>query len=332
MAKCYRFDKKTWDNVLVALTGKYRLYAPLHKGETLDYALIDPDDIPLIAYNEPKPATPLKTFLLPVRENVVKSGKPPPSLIMGIPACDLAALDLLDAFYLHEDYTDRHYAERRKASILIGGDCYRTETTCHCASYGLNPFPEVNHDVTVNLENDSIFLEHHSKKGEKLVQSILEMAPFRSLEDGVPTELKDRRQQAKTQLEKANQDLPNYQETSNAVANAEETVWKRYSRTCVSCGACAAICPTCTCFLLIDRPGFEKIRQLDACQYPGFERMAGGEDPLKRMDERFGNRYFCKYKYRPEKHSSLACTGCGRCIDSCIGKINKNELIIEMSR
>jgi ferredoxin len=55
-----------------------------------------------------------------------------------------------------------------------------------------------------------------------------------------------------------------------------------YSADCVSCGACAAICPTCTCFLLIDRPDFEKIRQLDACQYPGFERVAAGEDPSGR--------------------------------------------------
>ena len=40
------------------------------------------------------------------------------------------------------------------------------------------------------------------------------------------------------------------------------------------------ICPTCTCFLLIDKPGFEKVKQMDACQYPGFERVAGGEDAL----------------------------------------------------
>ena len=32
----------------------------------------------------------------------------------------------------------------------------------------------------------------------------------------------------------------------------------------------------------------------------------------------------------PEKFSSLACTGCGRCIDACIGKINKNEIFMEL--
>ena len=33
-------------------------------------------------------------------------------------------------------------------------------------------------------------------------------------------------------------------------------------------------------FSLIDKPGFEKVKQMDACQYPGFERVAGGEDAL----------------------------------------------------
>ncbi|MCK4989202.1 MAG: 4Fe-4S dicluster domain-containing protein, partial [Bacteroidales bacterium] len=96
-------------------------------------------------------------------------------------------------------------------------------------------------------------------------------------------------------------------------------------------GACSAICPTCSCFLLIDRPGFEKIRQLDTCQYPGFERVAGGEDSLGHLKDRFRNRYMCKYVWKPLKYELKACTGCGRCIEACIGQINKNELFMELA-
>jgi ferredoxin len=28
----------------------------------------------------------------------------------------------------------------------------------------------------------------------------------------------------------------------------------------------------------------------------------------------------------------MACTGCGRCIEACIGKINKNELFMELTQ
>jgi ferredoxin len=87
------------------------------------------------------------------------------------------------------------------------------------------------------------------------------------------------------------------------------------------------ICPSCNCFLLLDRKPFEKVRNWDACQYPSFERVAGGEDPLKRHWVRFQNRYLCKFLFKPERFGLLACTGCGRCIDACIGKINKNEVV-----
>jgi len=70
---------------------------------------------------------------------------------------------------------------------------------------------------------------------------------------------------------------------------------------------------------------------MDACQYPGFERVAGGEDALHDISIRFRNRYMCKYVWKPEKYKSLACTGCGRCIEACIGKINKNELFTELA-
>jgi len=124
--------------------------------------------------------------------------------------------------------------------------------------------------------------------------------------------------------------MPGTEKTGTKIRESGKEIWKKYSSKCVSCGACSAICPTCTCFLLIDRPGFEKVKQLDTCQYPAFERVAGGEDPLKELSIRFKNRYMCKYVWKPERLNAIACTGCGRCIEACISKINKNELIMEL--
>jgi ferredoxin len=39
----------------------------------------------------------------------------------------------------------------------------------------------------------------------------------------------------------------------------------------------------------------------------------------------------CKYVWKPQKFGSIACTGCGRCIEACLGKINKNELFNELA-
>jgi ferredoxin len=133
-------------------------------------------------------------------------------------------------------------------------------------------------------------------------------------------------------LESANKDLPDYETTGKLIKEGKTIIWEKHSVRCVSCGACTTACPTCTCFLLIDKPGFEKVKQLDTCQYPGFERVAGGEDSLHDLHVRFRNRYMCKYVWKPEKFKSLACTGCGRCIEGCIGKINKNEIFRELAK
>ncbi|MDR4988913.1 MAG: 4Fe-4S dicluster domain-containing protein [Bacteroidales bacterium] len=329
----YQLGKDAWDKALSDLLGSYMIYAPLLIGNHQDYELLDKELVKHIVYNAPRPSTPLKSFFLPVKENVVAENTvDTPVIILGIPGCDLSALDLLDAFFLDEEYPDNYYAKRRRLAVLIGTDCHASHGSCHCSSYGLKPYPEKNHDISLAVVNGGVYLTVITKKGEKLLEFIKKAVAVNVLEGGLPDEITEIRNQVKQEVETNNKRLPNYQETTHAVKNAVHSKWTYYSEKCVSCGACAAICPTCTCFLLIDRPGFEKVRQLDACQYPGFERMAGGEDPLKRLVDRFRNRYLCKYKYRPEKYEAIACTGCGRCIETCIAKIDKNELLVELTK
>lgn len=333
MASYYQLEKTAWDKALISLLGSFRVFAPILRGKTLDYELIKEEHIPHIVYNTPKPVVPLKTFFLPVKENVVvETEAEKPVIILGVPACDLSALDLLDKFYMAEVYHDPFYEKRRKQTVLIGSDCHSTNKHCHCTSYGLNPYPENNQDISISMLNGHAIISAFSVKGEDLLARITVMDPAAHTFEELPGGLSEIRSKVKRELEKANRLLPNYQETTDAVINSDRAIWEKYAKACVSCGACATICPTCTCFLLIDRPGFEKVRQLDACQYPGFERTAGGEDPLKKLEYRFKNRYMCKYLYRPQKFDAIACTGCGRCIEACIAKINKNELLVELTK
>jgi sulfhydrogenase subunit beta (sulfur reductase) len=138
------------------------------------------------------------------------------------------------------------------------------------------------------------------------------------------------REKTIAELAARNDMLPGIEKSGKKIVESGLEIWKKYSSKCVSCGACSAICPTCSCFLLIDKPSFEKVKQQDTCQYPAFERVAGGEDPLKELTVRFKNRYMCKYVWKPERFHAIACTGCGRCIEACIAKISKNELIMEL--
>ncbi len=320
-----------WLKALQKLSESYRVYAPVNNSASIDYEIIGDKNINDIIYNTPKPVTPLKTFFLPVKENVVINKKiHKKNIIMGIPSCDLAGVGLLDEIYLDKDFIDPFYKDIRENTILIGTDCFGKQEHCHCTAYGINPYPEKNSDLSLISLNGAILIFVNTNKGAEIAAKIKEKGSVQEINSENTKAVQSKREAVKKELKKKFNKLPAYEETGRLIVKSKDAIWEKYAKTCVSCGACATICPTCTCFLLIDRPDFEKVRQLDACQYPGFERIAAGEDPLKRKFVRFRNRYLCKYVWKPEKFESMACTGCGRCIESCIGSINKNELFTEL--
>jgi ferredoxin len=107
-------------------------------------------------------------------------------------------------------------------------------------------------------------------------------------------------------------------------------VWEEESSSCVGCGACTNICPTCYCLILNEEGGdgdFVKVRSYDSCQWQGYARVAGGASPRPRMKQRFRNRYLCKFLYLPSNFGTLGCTGCGRCTEACPGQIDFRAVV-----
>ena len=321
--------KEEWDKTLAQLLSSHDVFASVSHEFGQDYELIKSSDISRITYNKPKPVTSLKNFFLPVKENVTaERGAEKPRIIIGIPNCDIEGLLLLDEIYLDKDFNDPFYRNRRENTLLIASDCFGIQKHCHCLSYGIRPWSSGIADLAVINMDGKVILRIITDKGEDFIKTIPAAS---NLEDkNILSALEKEHSSTEALLTEANKGLPDYQKTGKIVAEAKKKIWEKYSARCVSCGACATICPTCTCFLLIDKPGFEKVKQLDACQYPGFERVAGGEDGLFELHNRFRNRYMCKYVWKPQKFKPFACTGCGRCIEACIGKINKNELFMEL--
>ncbi len=323
--------KHEWDEKLHQLLSSFDLYAPVENDFSCDYVMLDADTVPEIIYNKPKPVTPLKKFFLPVKENVTAGTNGiHPVVILGAPNCDVMALAFLDQIYLDKEYYDPAYGARRDRTTIISSDCLAIQEHCHCTSYGIEPTGNEHSDLSMALLDDQVILTIFNKKGESFLEKlglVVTVEPEKQLLEA----LHNKQQEVKQLLAKQNGKLPDYEATGKLVNTSGDIIWKKYAADCVSCGACSAICPTCSCFLLIDKPGFQKIRQLDTCQYPGFERVAGGEDALGQLPDRFRNRYMCKYVWKPQKYDLKACTGCGRCIETCIGQINKNELFMELS-
>ena len=328
----FNIDRADWDKTLEQIVVSYDVFASVKNESGQDYEYLNTRIIRDIAYNTAKPSTPLKHFFLPVRENVSdfpETGRE--RVILGVPNCDMEGLHLLDEIYLDKDFPDPFYRVKREHTLFISFDCLEVQEHCHCISYGVKPWASENGDLSVALLDNEILLTVISAKGAKFWAKFQPPHKNHPHGKGLLKVLDKKREDTIQMIKTRHSGLPDYRETGKLVQNAGEAIWKKYASRCVSCGACSTICPTCSCFLLTDKPGFEKVRQLDACQYPGFERVAGGEDALRRLHNRFKNRYMCKYVWKPEKFSSVACTGCGRCIEACIGKISKNELFMELT-
>ncbi|MBN2274267.1 MAG: 4Fe-4S dicluster domain-containing protein [Bacteroidales bacterium] len=331
MQDSFQIKAEDWHSFLLDLSGDNTVYVPVKTFKNLDYKIFT-KEIENIVYNVAKPVTPLKNFFLPVKENVFNEKKNNnKQIIIGIPSCDLKALEILDEIYLDNRYPDPFYKDRRKRSVLIGNDCFKISDHCHCNSYGIEPYPVEHADASLSQIDNTIIVSINTEKGKELLNQASAKYQVQEPQAEILKIVQERRNEIKKQLTVINKTLPDYKTTGELIKKSDDDIWIKHSRTCVSCGACAVICPTCTCFLLIDRPDFEKVRQVDACQYPGFERIAAGEDPLHKRFVRFRNRYLCKYVWKPESFNSIACTGCGRCIESCIGNISKNEIFIEMN-
>jgi len=102
--------------------------------------------------------------------------------------------------------------------------------------------------------------------------------------------------------------------------------WEEIGDRCLDCGGCNYICPTCTCFSILDKADRnievgERMRIWDSCNFSGFTRMASGANPGENKRDRIKRRFFCKLLYSQENQGLLGCVGCGRCWKVCYGEI-----------
>ena len=334
MAERYYVGKAQWESILKEWMDKFTVVAPIRVNDGFSLQPVTPENMSSIVYDEARAAQPLKSFLLPALEEVV--GKPfsfeKPWLFLGVKACGLAALPILDQAF-GGDFADPAYQKRREESILVSSDCTQPWETCFCTLVGGNPYPTKGFDLNLSKVWDGFVVEVGSLKGKGLLDGHDEV-----LKEVVKEEadaLEKMRKETVSKVEKQNKEFALGAPPKDVISkNWESEVWKKHSETCVECGACNHACPTCHCYFLDDvtRGTFVKLRGWDSCQYSGYAVTAGGGTPRPRLYERFRNRYFCKFKYLDDNYGMYGCTGCGRCIEGCQGKIDMRAAVRDLAK
>jgi len=307
--------------------------------EQVDYRPISKLDE--AAFGVRLPRRPLKELFLPptevllyyrqTKDGVEISEVPTnarPRVILGAVPCDAAALEVVD-HVMSWDYKDELWFARREATTIVSLLCNLMDAACFCTAVGLGPESFRGSDVLlVPSEGGGYVAYIVTPKGEALLNDSLaeaSEAAFAAAEAA--------RSEARKKVEPNLPSIP--AEFSQWLAkNFNDPIWKTLSLRCHGCGACAALCPTCHCFDIVDEhDGSEqgvRRRNWDSCQTAKFTMHASGHNPRATQAERFRQKVQHKFSIYPSRFGEILCTGCGRCSRNCPGGMDLPEIVSEL--
>ena len=236
-------------------------------------------------------------------------------VVFGVRACDVKSFDILDRVFLSEP-VDSFYASRRAHGVIVSLACTRPAETCFCKTFGIDPVAPAG-DVTAWKTATDLYLEANTDKGAALLAKLSDLTEAC---DGSAVE------EQKAQIAAVMDKLPLKDLTTDAFGGGKtaalfnDPAWDELSQSCLGCGTCTFVCPTCQCYDIKDfntGNGVVRFRCWDSCMYSDFTKMAHGNNRLTQK-ERFRQRFMHKLVYYPENNDGLfSCVGCGRCLAKC---------------
>ena len=236
-------------------------------------------------------------------------------VVFGVRACDARSFTILDKVFL-ADPVDTFYANRRAHGTIVTLACTRPTETCFCSAFDIDPAnPEG--DVAAWMTESDLYLKALTEKGTALL-------------DGIAGLLEDADESAVDAQKKAIGEIMTKLPLQNLPLDAfkpekmleffDDPSWKSLSESCLGCGTCTFVCPTCQCYDIKDfntGHGVKRFRCWDSCMYSDFTKMAHGNSRLSQV-ERFRQRFMHKLVYFPANNNGeFGCVGCGRCLSKC---------------
>ena len=246
-------------------------------------------------------------------------------VVFGVKACDERAFAVLDKVFLSEP-VDTFYQNRREKAVVITLACSRPEESCFCSVFGIDA-TKPQGDVTTWLTKDSLFWQANTDKGKAFTEQLADL-----FVEGDDTEVENQREKTQEILSKlpfAALDLSRFQ-PERLKELFDSPKWAELSESCLGCGACTFVCPTCQCFDVRDfktKDGAIRFRCWDSCMYSDFTLMAHGNSRTTQL-QRYRQRFMHKLLYYPSQYGGVySCVGCGRCVNKCPQNLNIVKVI-----
>jgi sulfhydrogenase subunit beta (sulfur reductase) len=321
------------EEFLTALRGWGRVWAPVEREHGLYSLEVVDDDVTRARPEALRTIVPFKKLLLKPRFSMLRSeggGNPVEcdendagrQVFLGAHACDIHALKILDLLYL-SDFPDPYYRRNRQQLVVIGFGCWPDER-CFCESLNTSSANDGFDLFLTQLEN-CFQVVVGSSVGDDIVCANRHLFEPATRQDTRQYLERLREREAAFTLELDVTDLPFVLELKR-----EDPVWDELGRKCLCCGSCSIVCPTCSCFNVMDEVtaegGAARLRSWDSCLFRDYAMVAGGHNFRGDRGERVRNRYYHKQEAFVREFGMPSCVGCGRCIENCPTGINVVEV------
>ena len=245
-----------------------------------------------------------------------------PLAVIGVRACDLAALALQDRHFLGRDQPDPWYQARRERLLLVGVDCTHPADTCFCASTGDGPALEYGYDLGLSELTEGFLVLPGNPLGSALLADLdLEPATLEQLDRASGEVMEAAAHQSRV--------LPSRRLRDELYGRLDDGRWQQVAQRCLACGNCTSVCPTCYCFRAaqegpLDGRQATQVRVWDSC----FNRSHGsvrGHVIRANVSDRYRQWLTHKLAGWHDQFGRSGCVGCGRCISWCPAGIDLTE-------
>ncbi|MFH2060434.1 MAG: 4Fe-4S dicluster domain-containing protein [Pseudomonadota bacterium] len=343
--KFITINKKDWANGIKNSQKKYRLFGPVKDKNRFFVKELDQDQLPEMDYSDTIMS--VKSVLFPQTEKMFDSDLHEnkenhhilqradtdysPRAIIGIRPYDVKAIELVKLNFITDEYEDPYWKDAYEATTFVGLATTKPGPYDFSTSVGSGPFGEDGLDILLADMDDHYLAKVITEKGEayalacgfedasdaKEGQVLLDVLR-KEAENNIVSTIKTDKLKEKTILELH-----------------EAPFWDNLAFSCINCGTCTYVCPTCWCFDIQDETKNKqasRFRNWDTCMASLFTHHASGHNPRATKVQRVRQRFMHKLKYFLDKYDQgIMCVGCGRCVKSCPVNIDIREVCQTMN-
>ena len=258
-----------------------------------------------------------------------KTTEPEPEAIaiIGVRACDVAAMKIQDQHFLQQEFVDPYYKTRRENLLLIAVNCSHPADTCFCHSTGDGPFVDDGADIVLTELEHGFLIDAQTSKGKSLLEGF-------ELQNSSNEQLNES-ESIKANASKQKRQLPKFDIRSGLFSKlktradirsrlfskSNDDVWNKIAEECLSCGNCTSVCPTCFCHSETEVPELDgkssaHYREWDSCFTQGHSYIHGITIRAE-TNQRYRQWLTHKFSTWFDQYGRSGCVGCGRCITWC---------------